>query len=121
MSSSPIERLRRICLALPEATEKLSHGEPCFFAGKKSFASFANNHHGDGRIAVWCAAPLGAQEALIALDAQRFFRPPYVGHRGWVGMRLDLDPDWDRVAAVIADAYRTIAPARLAAQIKTDD
>jgi hypothetical protein len=117
--SDALAQVRRLCLALPEATERLSHGAPSFFVrGKKTFVMFLNDHHGDGRLALWCAAPQGAQEALIAGDAERFFRPPYVGGAGWVGVRLDRSPDWDHVAAIIEDAYRVVAPARLVALLE---
>ncbi len=104
-----LARVRKVALALPEATERLSHGSPTFFiADKSSFVMFMNDHHGDGRLAIWCAAPPGAQEALIALDPERFFRPAYVGHRGWVGVRLDIRPDWKHVAATIEDGYEFV-------------
>lgn len=110
MTSDPLERLRRLCLALPEATERLSHGEPTWFVrDKKVFVTFANNHHGDGRIAFWCAAPAGAQEAMVDSDPVRFFRPPYVGHRGWLGVRVDVEVDWDEVEAIVRDAYAMVA------------
>ncbi len=113
-----LERVRRLCLALPEATERVSHGSPSFFVREKpSFVSFLDDHHGDGRLALWCAAPPGAQEALIASDPVRFFRPAYVGTRGWIGVRLDGDPNWAQIAAVIEDAYRTVAPAKLVARL----
>jgi hypothetical protein len=114
----PVARLRAICLALPEVSERVSHGEPSFFVrDQKQFVSVDDHHHGADRLACWCAAPPGAQEELIAADPQTYFRPPYVGHRGWVGMRLDLEPDWGEVAEVVRDAYRQIAPARLQAQL----
>jgi hypothetical protein len=113
-ADAALKRVRALCLALPEATERLSHGAPCFFV-KKSFVSFVNDHHGDGRLAIWCAAPGGAQTAMIGADPERFFRPPYVGPSGWVGVRLDVRPDWDEIAGVIEDAYRTVAPAKLVA------
>lgn len=106
----PLERLRRLCLALPETTERLSHGEPTWFVrDKKVFVTFANNHHDDGRIAFWCAAPAGAQEAMVESNPVRFFRPPYVGHRGWLGVRVDVEVDWDEVARIVADAHAIIA------------
>jgi hypothetical protein len=109
----PLEALRRLCRELPEATERLSHGEPTWFVGgKRSFVTFADHHH-DDRLAFWCAAPPGAQEALVAADPERFFVPPYVGHRGWLGVRLDVPTDWDEIAELVADAYRTVAPKRL--------
>jgi hypothetical protein len=101
-----LTRIRGICLALPETTERLSHGSPTFFIrGKRAFAMFQDDHHGDGRLAIWCAAPDGAQEALTESDPDRFFVPPYVGHRGWLGVRLDRDPDWDEVAGLVEEAH----------------
>ena len=115
---SALERVRRIALALPEATERVSHGSPTFFVrDKPSFAMFLNDHHGDGRLALWCAAPPGAQEALTSADPERYFRPPYVGHRGWIGVRLDRALAWERVADAIEEAYRTVAPPRLVAKL----
>jgi hypothetical protein len=116
---APIERLRAICLALPGAGEKLSHGEPSFFAGKM-FATFASaaSHHGAGRDAVWCAAPEGAQDVLVSGQPDRYFVPPYVGHRGWLGAWLDDAVDWDEIASVIEDAYRCVAPRRLVAALE---
>ncbi|GAA3581996.1 MmcQ/YjbR family DNA-binding protein [Nonomuraea rosea] len=112
-----VERLRELCLALPETTERLSHGEPTWFVrGKKTFVMFADHHH-DDRLAFWCAAPPGAQEELVAEDPERFFRPPYVGHRGWLGVYLDVEVDWAEVAEIVADAYRRIAPKSLAARL----
>ncbi|HEX2645175.1 MAG TPA: MmcQ/YjbR family DNA-binding protein [Thermoanaerobaculia bacterium] len=114
----PLEVLRRLCLALPETTERLSHGEPTWFVrDKKTFVMYANHHH-DDRLGFWCAAPDGAQEALIALDPERFFRPPYVGHRGWLGVRLDVPgTDWDQIADLVTDAYRVVAPKKLVAAL----
>lgn len=118
MSENPLERLRRLCLSLPEATERLSHGEPTWFVqGKKTFVMYANHHH-DDRLAFWCAAPDGAQEILVASAPERFFRPPYVGHRGWLGVRLDVEGvDWDQIADLVTDAWRTVAPKRLLASL----
>jgi hypothetical protein len=113
-----LEQVRAACLDLPEVTERLSHGSPTFFVrGKKTFVMFLDDHHDDGRLAVWCAAPPGAQEELVATEPERFFRPPYVGHRGWVGVRLDVDPDWDEIAGVCRDAYCTVAPKALVTQV----
>ena len=113
-----LERVRQLCLALPETTERLSHGAPTFFVrDKKTFVTFMDNHHGDGRLAIWCHAPLGMQEMLVEQDPERFFVPPYVGHRGWVGVRLERNADWDEVADLIEDAYRMVAPKRLVAQL----
>ncbi len=107
-------RLREVCLGLPEVTEKVSHGEPVWFVRRRMFVSFADRHH-DDRVAFWCAAPPGAQEALV--DDRRYFRPPYVGHRGWLGVYLDVPVDWDEVGEVVVDAYRCVAPKGLAAQL----
>ncbi len=110
--------IRRICLALPEATERLSHGSPTFFVrGKKTFVMFLDDHHGDGRLAIWCAAPPGVQAQLVEQEPERFFRPPYVGGRGWLGVRLDVDPDWDEMTEICADAYRQVAPKTLIAEL----
>ena len=116
--SDPQTEIRRICLALPETTERLSHGAPCFFVrDKKGFVYFHDDHHGDGRVAIWCAAPAGAQEQMVEAEPERFFRPPYVGHRGWLGVRVDTDPDWDEMAGIVAEAYRQVAPKALVAQL----
>ena len=111
-----LAQVRRICTSLPGVTEKLSHGSPTFFV-KKSFVMFHDDHHGDGRLAIWCAAPDGAQGLMADAEPERFFVPPYVGHRGWLGLRLDVDVDWDEVAGVIAEAYRHVAPAKLLAEL----
>jgi hypothetical protein len=114
MNRTPIDRVRRSCLALPEATEKLSHGEPTFFVRKKVFTMFANNHHGDGRIAVWVPAAAGVQAMLIEAKPDTFFRPPYVGVRGWVGIEL-LKVSNAELAGHIEAAWRLVAPKRLVA------
>jgi hypothetical protein len=120
MADDPLPRLRRLCLALPEATERASHGEPAWFVrDRTSFVTYADHHH-DDRLAFWCAAPPGAQEALVAAAPDRYFRPPYVGHRGWLGVYLDVEVDWDEVAELVTDAYRTVAPKRLVARLDTD-
>jgi predicted DNA-binding protein (MmcQ/YjbR family) len=106
--------LRGLCMGLPEVTEKLSHGEPAWFVRKRLFVMFADHHH-DDRVAFWCAAPVGAQEEMV--DGQHYFRPPYVGHRGWLGVYLDVPVDWDEIAEVVQDAYRTVAPRTLVAQL----
>ncbi|WP_066363621.1 MmcQ/YjbR family DNA-binding protein [Herbidospora mongoliensis] len=112
-----LERLRAICLALPEATERLSHGEPTWFVrGKKTFVTFADHHHVD-RLAFWCAAAPGVQAELVETEPDRFFRPPYVGHRGWLGVYLDVPVDWDEIGRIVADAFRQVAPKSLAAQV----
>jgi hypothetical protein len=114
-----LDRLRQICLAFPEVTERPSHGAPTFFVRDKStfVTLWAAGHHRDEFPHLWCAAPPGAQEELIATDPERYFRPPYVGHRGWLGVRLDGDPDWAEIAELCEDAYRAIAPKRLIAEL----
>nr|MDT0665813.1 MmcQ/YjbR family DNA-binding protein [Micromonospora sp. DSM 115978] len=116
----PVVRLRAICLALPETTERLSHGEPTWFVrDKKTFVTYANHHH-DDRLGFWCAAAAGVQQALVASDPDRFFRPPYVGRRGWLGVRLDVPDipvDWDEIAEIVTDAYRHIAPKTLVTRL----
>ncbi len=107
-------RVRALCLALPETSERLSHGAPTFFVRRKrAFLMVLRNHHGDGRFAIWCAAPPGLQTMLVEADPERFFVPPYVGHRGWLGMRLDRALDWDELAGIVEDAYAEVAPPTL--------
>lgn len=109
-----LERLRQICLGLPETSERLSHGAPTFFVhGKRAFLMVMTDHHGDGRFAIWCAAPDGMQRMLVEADPERFFVPPYVGHRGWLGVRLDRTVDWNELAGIAEDAYADVAPAKL--------
>lgn len=116
--ASPLDRLRAICMAMPEATERLSHGSPTWFVNdKKVFVTYTDNHHNDGRVAFWCAAPEGAQDVLVRGDGGRFFVPPYVGYRGWLGVRLDGPEDWELVKELVRDAYRVVAPKRLAAMM----
>ena len=109
-----LARIRELCLALPETSERPSHGSPTFFVrGKRAFVMVLTNHHGDGRFAIWCAAPEGVQALLVEADPERFFVPPYVGHRGWLGVRLDRGLDWNELAGVVEDAYAQVAPAKL--------
>jgi len=109
--------VRAICLALPEVEERVSHGSPGFFVRKQFVMLWARGHHDHDFPHLWCAAPAGAQEELVVSSRDRFFRPPYVGHRGWVGMRLDGDVDWTEVAELCQEAYRVIAPAKLVAAL----
>src|SRR5947199_910689 len=103
-----LEKLRAIRDTLPETTERLSHGAPSFFVrDKKCFLMLLDDHHGDGRFAIWCAAEAGLQELLVATDPEKFFRPPYVGHRGWLGVMLHGDVDWEEIAGLVEDAYAT--------------
>ena len=114
MDEHPLQRVRQLCLRLPETEERPSHGAPAFFVrGKKAFVMYIDNHHGDGRLALWCNAPPGLQDSLVREEPGRFFVPPYVGTRGWVGVRLDADVDWERIADLIVLAYRTAAPKQL--------
>src|ERR1700742_3226310 len=108
-------RLGNICLHLQEVTERLSHGAPSWFVrDKKSFATlWACGHHAAAFPQLWCAGLPGTQEALTGSAPERYFRPPYVGHRGWIGVRLDEPVDWAELAELCADAYRAVAPARL--------
>lgn len=107
--SSPLERVRRICLALPDANERASHGSPTFFIrDKRSFVMYADDHHGDGRLALWCASSSDVQQMLATSRPDQFFVPPYVGHLGWIGVRLDRDLGWDEIQGVIKDAHQVV-------------
>src|SRR6185436_17743236 len=114
MSKKITEHLRAICLALPEASEKEAWGDPTFRVKDKIFAM---EKRGDGRVSVWFKAPPGSQQVLIGADPETFFRPPYVGHKGWVGIWLDVKPDWKEVAALIKRSYALTAPKKLAAMV----
>ncbi len=112
MSNDVEERVRTICLALPEVTERVSHGSPAFYVAKQFVMLWPNGHHVDGFAHLWCTARPGVQGDLIADSPERVFYPPYVGHRGWIGVRLDGDVDFDEVGMFIEDAYRTVATKR---------
>jgi hypothetical protein len=120
MSPTPLARLRKVCLALPEAHEVEAWGEPTFRVRNKLFAMYAasNNHHGGGRPAVWCKAAPGNQALMVRAEPDRFFVPPYVGPSGWVGVWLDRRPDWSEVRELMRDSYRLVAPKKLAAQLE---
>jgi hypothetical protein len=107
------DRVRSICLRLPEATERPSHGSPAFFVGRQFVMLWPDGHHDHDFPHLWCAAAVGVQVELVAASPHRYFRPPYVGARGWVGVRLDREVDWDEIAELCEDAYRVIAPPRL--------
>jgi hypothetical protein len=109
----PIDRVRAICLALPEAIEKMAWGEPTFRIRDKIFAQYEDNHHDSGIVGLWCKAPDGLQEMLVQADPERFYVPKYVGHRGWIGIRMEGDVPWDHVADLVRDSYRMTAPKRL--------
>jgi len=115
-SKKHLQRVRRICAALPESTEKLSHGEPTFFVAKKVFCMFANNHHNDGHVAVWLPAPSGIQEILIKAEPKKYFKPPYVGVRGWIGVELARVSD-EELRFHVGEAWRLIAPPKLQAAL----
>jgi hypothetical protein len=116
-SEEHLRRVRQICAALPGTEERLSHGEPTFFVGKRVYAMFANNHHDDGHIGLWLPAPGGMQETLIASAPQVYYYPPYVGFRGWIGIELANISDAD-LAFHIRDGWRLIAPKRLQAELE---
>lgn len=120
MSKEQLERVRRICSGLPETTERLSHGEPTFFVKNKVFVMFADNHHNDGRIAIWLPVPPGFQASLIESQPAVFFKPPYVGVRGWVGIELDRISEQD-LTYHIEVAWELIAPKRLLARPRTKE
>lgn len=108
-----LDRVRKICLALPEAYEKVAWSAPTFRVADRQFAMWVDNHHGDGVTGIWCKAAPGAQEELVGADPERFFVPPYVGKAGWVGIRLDRGLDWNVVAGLVREGYLEVAPKRL--------
>ena len=112
--TATLRRLRAICLRFPEAVEAGGVGNPSFKVRDKIFAM---QHGHEGRPSCWVKAEQGVQELLVAHDATRFFRPPYVGQHGWVGIRLDGAPDWDELADLVEESYRMTAPKRLLAQL----
>lgn len=113
-SERVLRHVRDAVAALPETSERLSHGAPAWFVrDKRTIAMFVDDHHGDAHLGVWCAAPPGVQELLVESEPDRFYRPPYVGHRGWIGVDLAVDPDWEELAAILTDAYRCVAPRTL--------
>jgi hypothetical protein len=117
-----LSHLRGICAGLPEVTERVSHGSVTFFVrGKRVVAYLTDDHHGDGRLALIAPAPPGVQDELLRSEPDRFFRPPYVGHRGWIGLRLDVDRDDEEVRRILYDAYRQVAPVKLARQLEATD
>lgn len=103
-------QIQRLCLSLPETSEKIAWGRPTFRVRGKMFVMFMDNHHNDGRVAIWCAARPGVQKSLVVSNPDVYFVPPYVGPSGWIGVRLDRELDWARVAEHIDDAHRAIAP-----------
>jgi hypothetical protein len=122
MGQRELNRVRKIALALPEVNERMSHGAPCFFIRNRvALCYYHDNHRGDGRISLWCPAGPGVQETMVFIDPVRFFRPQTsdAGHfKAWVGVFLDQGNfDWDEIGALIAHAYRTVAPKALAAKL----
>ena len=112
-----LRMVRAAALRWPETSERMSHGGPAFFVrGKRCFVMFLDDHHQDGRLAIWCAAPDGVQQEMVETEPDRFFRPPYVGHRGWLGVQL-LELTQAELDAIVLDAYRQIAPRRLLDQV----
>lgn len=124
--SAPLSKLRKLIGEFPETSERISHGAPTYsgaariWGGKKTFASFHANHHGDGRIALWCKQPEGVQATLVEADPKTFFVPPYVGTSGWLGVRLDRRPDWGMVRDLLEEGYRTVAPKCAIARLDGD-
>jgi len=113
-----LARVRTICASLPEVTERPSHGSPAWFVrDKKTIAMFVDDHHGDGILGIWCAAPPGVQEQMIDEDPDVFFRPPYVGGRGWIGVRLSRTVTNGELRAILEDAFRVVAPKTLVARL----
>ena len=119
MSPRALTRLRKLCLALPEAHEVEAWGEPTFRVRNKMFATYASadSHHGAGRAAVWCKAAPGNQDLMVRAAPQRFYVPPYVGPSGWIGVWLDDGTDWAELAELLRDSWRLTAPKRLVAQL----
>ncbi|HVB06622.1 MAG TPA: MmcQ/YjbR family DNA-binding protein [Acidimicrobiales bacterium] len=118
MAEAEVEgQIRKICMALPGVTERTSHGAPAFFAGKQFVMLWLHGHHEHQFAHLWCAAPPGAQDELVATEPDRFFRPPYVGGRGWIGVRLDGEADWRELTAICEEAFRTVAPRKLIAEL----
>jgi hypothetical protein len=115
LPTAELKRVRKLCLALPETHEKIAWGAPTFrIRGGKIFVMFLNNHHNDGRRAIWCPAPPGAQKNWVATDPEHFFVPPYVGPYGWLGIRLDTGLPWEVIVELVREGYRLVAPERLA-------
>ncbi len=117
---TPLERVRAIIAQWPETDERLSHGSPTWWGGKKTFATYHTGTYDEGRPAVWLKAAPGLQEALVEADPDRFYRPKYVGPSGWVGVRLDKRPDWGVVEGLLLEGYRLVAPKRALKQLDGD-
>lgn len=111
----PIDRVRELCLAMPETSERPSHGEPAWFVGKKLFATWEDHHHGDPVVGLWVKGAPGLQELLVENEPERYYRPKYVGHMGWIGVNMEGAVDWAQAADLIRDSYRMTAPKKLLA------
>lgn len=116
-TTAPLDRIREIIRAWPETDERISHGAPTWWGGKKTFASFHDDHHGDGRVALWIKSDADTQEDLVDADPERFFVPPYVGPQGWLGVEVDGPVDWRVVADLLEAGYRAVAPKRALAEL----
>ncbi|MEO1366916.1 MAG: MmcQ/YjbR family DNA-binding protein, partial [Acidobacteriota bacterium] len=114
---TPLSRLRSIIEAWPETREKISHGSPTWWGGRRTFARFADHHHGDGRVAVWVKSTFEEQAARVEVNPEIYFVPPYMGPSGWVGCRLDRDLDWAEVEELLLAGYRLVAPERARRQL----
>lgn len=114
-----LRRLREVCGALPEVSERISHGAPTFFVRDRRVLCTYHPHgiHGEHGTSIWAPAPPGVQHQLVEAEPERFYRPPYVGGRGWIGVRLDRDLDWDEIDGIVRDAYRLVAPKTLARRL----
>jgi predicted DNA-binding protein (MmcQ/YjbR family) len=119
MADSGLERLREVCLAFPEATEKLTWEDSHTFRVRNKIFAMTGNDKKDGRIGIWCKAEPGAQEVLVGAEPDRFFIPPYTGRNGWIGIYLDDGTDWGAAGALVGDSYRLVAPKKLAALLDT--
>lgn len=111
-ATAALTKMRKIISKWPETDERLSHGAPTFWGGKKTFASLADNHHGDGRIAIWCKSNFEVQADLVEADPDVFFVPPYVGPSGWLGIDVSGKVDWEMVESLLEQGYRSVAPKR---------
>jgi predicted DNA-binding protein (MmcQ/YjbR family) len=117
MAKTINDAVREVCLSFPEAEEFLAHGSPNFCVRGKTFATYAVNHHGDGRVSLWLNSPPGAQDVHVSGEPKHFFVPPYVGPRGWLGVQLDKGLSWKRIAVLVREAYEKVAPPALRAAI----